>query len=285
MMKQSAGLQVNLDYADEADCIDKLRLTIALTPLLYALFANSPLLEGRPTGFLTTRGEIWSRTDPDRTGLLPQLFSPDASFATYVEYALDVPMYFIFRDGRFLDLTGERFPFRRYLAEGFAGHRATLADWDLHLSTLFPEARLRPQIEVRPADSLPPRLTLAVAALLKGILYDRVASEEVWSLFKQQLPEERAELCRQSWSLGLRAPFGNRSLREVALDVLQSARRGLQRQRLQNQRGLDETVYLEGIEEIAESGVTLAERLLARWHGSRREKVEVLMDHCGFRRG
>jgi glutamate--cysteine ligase len=284
MMKQSAGLQVNLDFSDEADCIDKLRLAIALAPLLYALFANSPLREGRPTGFLTTRGEIWSRTDPDRTGLLPQLFSPDAGFATYVEYALDVPMYFIFRNGRFLDLTAERFSFRRYLAEGFAGHRATLADWDLHLSTLFPEARLRPQIEVRPADSLPPHLTLAVAALLKGILYDRGASEEVWSLFKQQRPEERAELCRQSWRLGLQAPFGNRSLREVALDVLQSARRGLQRQRQQNQRGLDETVYLEGIEEIAESGVTLAERLLARWHGSRREKMAILQDHCGFSR-
>ncbi len=285
MMKQSAGLQVNLDYADEADCIDKLRLSIALAPLLYALFANSPIMAGRPTGFLSTRGEIWARTDPDRTGLFPQLFEPEAGFATYVEYALDVPMYFIFRDGRFLDLTGERFPFRRYLAEGFAGHRATLADWDLHLSTLFPEARLRPQIEVRPADSLPPHLTLAVGALLKGVLYDRTASKEVWSLFSLQRPEERAELCRQAWRLGLKAPVGNRSLREVALEVLASARGGLARQRLRNQRGLDEAVYLEGIEEIAESGVTLAERLLARWSGSRREKVAVLLDHCGFARG
>ena len=284
MMKQSAGLQVNLDYADEADCIDKLRLAVVLAPLLYALFANSPIMEGRPTGFLTTRGEIWSRTDPDRTGLLPQLFMPDAGYATYVEYALDVPMYFIFRNGRFLDLTAERFPFRRYLVDGFAGHRATLADWDLHLSTLFPEARLRPQIEVRPADSLPPHLTLAVGALLKGIFYDRSAGEEVWSLFRLQRPEERAELWRQSWRLGLKAPVGGRSLREVALDVLGSARRGLQRQRLQNQRGLDEAVYLEGIEEIAESGVTLAERLLARWSGSRQEKVAILLDHCGFHR-
>jgi glutamate--cysteine ligase len=284
MMKQSAGLQVNLDYADETDCIDKLRLSIALTPLLYALFANSPVMAGRPTGFLTTRGEIWARTDPDRTGLLPQLFQPEAGFATYVEYALDVPMYFIFRDGRFLDMTGERFPFRRYLATGFADHRATLADWDLHLSTLFPEARLRPQIEVRPADSLPPHLTLAVGALLKGILYDRAAREETWSLFRHQRAGERAELCRQSWRLGLKTPVGSRSLREVALEVLASARGGLRRQRQQNQRGLDEAVYLEGIEEIAESGVTLAERLLARWRGSRREKVAILLDHCSFRR-
>jgi glutamate--cysteine ligase len=194
-------------------------------------------------------------------------------------------MYFIFRDGRFLDLTRERFPFRRYLATGFDGHRATLADWDLHLSTLFPEARLRPQIEVRPADSLPPHLTLAVGALLKGILYDRAAREETWSLFRHQHAEERAELCRQSWRLGLKTPVGSRSLREIALEVLASARSGLRRQRQQNQRGLDEATYLEGIEEIAESGVTLAERLLARWSGSRQEKVAILLDHCGFRRG
>lgn len=283
MMKQSAGLQVNLDYADEADCIDKLRLAIVLSPLLYALFANSPIMEGRPSGFLTTRGEIWFRTDPDRTGLLPQLFKADAGFATYVEYALDVPMYFIFRNGQFLDLTGSRFPFRRYLVDGFAGHRATLADWDLHLSTLFPEARLRPQIEVRPADSLPPHLTLAVGALLKGILYDRAAGEEVWSLFKRQRTEERVELWRQSWRLGLKAPFGKWTLREIALEVLRSAQGGLQRQRRRNRRGLDETVYLEGVDEIAESGVTLAERLLARWQGSRRERMQVLLDHCGFK--
>jgi len=285
MMKQSAGLQVNLDYADEADCIDKLRLSLSLAPLLYALFANSPLMADRPTGCLSTRGEIWSRTDADRTGLLPQLFAPGAGFATYVDYALDVPMYFIARGGRFIDLTGERFPFRRYLAEGFAGQRATLADWDLHLSTLFPEARLRPQIEVRPADSLPPHLTLAVAALLKGGLYDGDARAELRDLFREQSPAERAELCRRAWRQGLRAECGSRTLREVALEVLAIARGGLQRQQKRNRRGLDEKIYLEGITEIAESGVTLAEQLLARWHGSRREKMGVLLEHCGFRRG
>jgi glutamate--cysteine ligase len=221
------------DYADETDCIDKLRLSIALPhsrPLRrFAVRAA--------TGFLTTRGEIWARTDPDRTGLLPQLFQPEAGFATYVEYALDVPMYFIFRDGRFLDMTGERFPFRRYLATGFADHRATLADWDLHLSTLFPEARLRPQIEVRPADSLPPHLTLAVGALLKGILYDSAAREETWSLFRHQRSEERAELCRQSWRLGLKTPVGSRSLREIALEVW-PAPGGLRRQGNRTSAGL-----------------------------------------------
>jgi glutamate--cysteine ligase len=282
MMKQSASLQVNLDYADEADCIAKLRIALALSPLLYALFANSPLMDGRPTGFLSTRGEIWSRTDPDRTGLLPQMFRPGAGFATYVEYALDVPMYFIVRDGRFLALTGDRFPFRRFLAEGFEGHRATLADWDLHLSTLFPEARLRPQIEVRGADSLPPRLTLAVAALAKGLLYDEAAREEIWSLFREQDEAERETLYRQSWRTGLKTPMGKRTLREVARDALVIARAGLERQQKRNRQGRDEGIYLDEIQEIAEEGVTLAERLLSRWKGSRKEKLAALVNHCGF---
>jgi glutamate--cysteine ligase len=282
MMKQTAGLQVNLDYDDENDCIAKLRLVLALAPLFYALFANSPLRGGVPSGFLSTRGEIWSRTDPDRTGLLPQLFADGAGFATYVDYALDVPMYFIMRGGRYLSCTGERLTFRRYLQQGWAGHRATLGDWDLHLSTLFPEARLRPQIEVRTPDSLPPHLTMAVAALVKGLLYDPGALSACREIFAYQNQESRNELYRQSWRLGLKTPMGSRTLREVAVEVLAIARVGLARQGVRDGRGFDETIYLDGIEEIAENGVTLAERLLSRWHGSRAEKMAVLMEHCGF---
>jgi glutamate--cysteine ligase len=282
MMKQSASLQVNLDYSDEADCMAKLRIALALSPLFYALFANSPLMDGHPTGFLSTRGEIWSRTDPDRTGLLPQIFRPDAGYATYVEYALDVPMYFVLRDGQFIDLTAGRFPFRRYLEEGFEGHRATLADWDLHLSTLFPEVRLRPQIEIRSADALPPRMTLAVAALSKGLLYDAAARQEIWSLLADQDEEARNALCRQAPRLGLKTPAGKRTLRELALDALAIARGGLGRQQKRNRLGRDEAIYLDEIEEIAEEGVTLAERLLSRWKGSRQEKLAVLVKHCGF---
>ncbi len=282
MMKQSAGLQVNLDYADEADCLAKLRLSLAMAPLLYALFANSPLLDGRPSGFLSTRGEIWSRTDPDRTGLLPELFRPGAGFADYVEYALRVPMYFIFRDGHFIDCSGPPFPFGRYLEEGFGPYRATLADWDLHLSTLFPEARLRPQIEVRCADSLPPHLALSFAALMKGLLYDRQALEHAWSLFSWLDAGARENLYRQSWRLGLKTPLGKRTLRETAVEILGAARLGLQRQGRRNHRGLDEGVFLDELEEIAAGGVTLAERLLARWPESRPEQVALLLDHCGY---
>ncbi len=282
MMKQTAGLQVNIDYADEHDCLDKLQVALLLSPLLYALFANSPLLDGKPSGFLSTRGEIWSRTDNDRTGLLPMLFGPETGFATYVEYALDVPMYFILRHGQFIDLTRERFPFRRFLAEGYAGYKPTLADWDLHLSTLFPEARLRPQIEIRSADSLPPALTMGMAALIKGIFYDGEALAATRALFAGQGPAARDELYRQAWRLGLKTPLAGRTLREAALDVLTYARTGLSRQRQQNARGQDESIYLDGLCEIAESGVTLAERLLARWHGTRQEKIAILRSHCGY---
>jgi len=282
MMKQTAGLQVNVDFSDEQDCIDKMRLVQALSPLFYALFANSPLLEGRSSGFLSVRGEIWSRTDPDRTGFIDSLMAEDASLDTYVDYALDVPMYFIIREGRFVNLTARRLTFRQYLEEGFGDERATLADWDLHLSTIFTEVRLRPQIELRSADSLPPEMTLGVAALAKGLFYDRESLRRAWDIFRDQGKEDRDTLYRNSWSQALRAPFEDRTLREVALEVLALAAAGLTRQRVQNAQGLDETIYLEGLWEIAESGVTLADRLLGRWKGDRGEKLEILKSHCDF---
>jgi glutamate--cysteine ligase len=282
MMKQSAGLQVNLDFADEADCIDKLQVAQLLAPVFYALFANSPLLDGRPSGFLSTRGEIWSRTDRDRVGLIPSLFDEGADLYSYIDYALDVPMYFIVRQGRLLDMTGERFSFRRYMAEGFAGYSATLTDWDLHLSTLFPEVRLRPQIELRSADSLPPGLTLSVAALAKGLLYDNASRAEIRKLFRQCDVAALQEIYRQSWRLGFKTPVGHHGLGDVARQALVLAREGLVRQQRERNSQFDETLFLDGIEEIAASGVTLAERLLGRWHGSRQQRLAALKEHCGF---
>ncbi|NJC89159.1 MAG: gamma-glutamylcysteine synthetase [Desulfuromonas sp.] len=280
MMKQTAGIQVNLDFADEAECFARLRLSQALTPLLYALFANSPLLDGAPSGFLSTRGEIWARTDPDRTGLLPFLLDPDAGFAAYVEHALDVPMYFIHRAGHYLDMTAQRCTFRHYLAEGFAGQRATLGDWDLHLSTLFTELRLRPQIEVRSMDSLPPALSMAPAALLKGLLYDADASRDAWELCRPDSLATLDETLRASWRDGLRTPWRGGTLRDLARECLALAREGLRRQRLC--AVCDEGIFLGGAEEIAANGVTLAERLLADWRGDRSTRLDWLKRHCGF---
>jgi glutamate--cysteine ligase len=280
MMKQTAGIQVNLDYADEADCFGKLRLAQALAPLLYALFANSPLLDGQPSGWLSVRGPIWAATDPDRTGLLPFLFDPAANFTTYVEHVLDVPMYFIRRGGQFIDLTVERFTFRDFLARGFAGHRATLGDWDLHLSTLFTEVRLRPQLEVRSMDSLPPVLSLAPAALLKGLLYDGEASTGAWQLCRPDSPDQLADTLRNAWRLGLQTPWRNGTLRDLARECLALARAGLHRQR--RCAACDEGRFLAAAEEIVASGATLAERLLGAWQGDRRDQLAALHRHCGF---
>jgi len=282
MMKQSAGLQVNLDFEDEEDALFKLRLGQALSPLLYALFANSPLLDGRPSGFLSTRGEIWKRTDPDRCGLIPALFADGASLQSYTEYALDVPMYFIVRDSDYLDMTGERFSFRRFLAEGFAGQAATLGDWDLHLSTLFPEARLRPQIEVRSADSLPQHLTLSFAALLKGLFYSRDAGEQLLQLMWGGDLERLRQSYLDSWRLGLKTRHGNRTLREIAREALDAARAGLRSQQLVDHRGCDETRYLDDLEPLVDSGETLAEQLLAGWSGQRQRDLSLIKDHCAF---
>ncbi|PNU21826.1 gamma-glutamylcysteine synthetase [Geothermobacter hydrogeniphilus] len=282
MMKQSAGLQVNLDFKDEEDALFKLRLGQALAPLLYALFANSPLLDGRPSGFLSTRGEIWRRTDPDRCGLIPSLFEPGADLQTYTEYALDVPMYFIVRDGSYIDLTGERFSFRRFLAEGFSGETATLGDWDLHLSTLFPEARLRPQVEVRSADSLPQHLTLSVTALLKGLFYHRDAGEAVLNLMWGGDLERLQQSYRDSWRLGLKTRHGRRSLHDIAREALAAAREGLRQQQCLNHRGCDETCYLDDLEPLVASGETLADQLLARWSGDRTRDLALLKEHCAF---
>ncbi len=282
MMKQSAGLQVNLDFADEADCIDKLKAAQLLAPLFYALFANSPLLDGQPSGFLSTRGEIWSRTDPDRSGLIPGLFEKGADLGCYVNYALDIPMYFIVRQDQLFDMTRERFSFRRFLAEGFAGFEATLGDWDQHLSTLFPEVRLRSQIELRSADSLPPGLTLSVAALAKGLLYNDAARAEVHRLFRAYNSETFQQAYRQSWRLGLKTRLGGHTLRDLAFQILTLAREGLIRQQRERGSRFDETLFLDCLDEIAESGVTLAERLLGRWHGSRQQRWDAIKEHCAF---
>jgi glutamate--cysteine ligase len=230
MMKQSAGLQVNLDFSDEADCMKKMRLGQALSPLLYGLFANSPIMDGEPSGFLTTRGEIWSRTDPDRTGLFTFLDNPDAGFTDYVDYALNVPMYFIMREGQYVDLTQRPFRFLEYLDSGYKGHQATMADWDLHLSTLFTEVRLRPQVEVRCADSLPPHLVLTVAALLKGLMYDEDAFQAAWEHCHLDSCEEIAQASRQAWQLGMRTPWKDGTLQDLARTCLTLARDGLDRQ-------------------------------------------------------
>lgn len=283
MMKQTAGTQVNLDFSDAADCARKLRLSQRLSPISYALFANSPLLEGKPSGYLSTRGEIWSRTDADRCGLITTLLDPDAGLDDFVDYALDVPLYFLERDGQFVDMTGSRFTFRQFLDSGWNGTQATIGDWNLHLSTLFPEVRLRPQIEVRSADSLPPDYTPAVAALYKGLLYTEEGLRGAERLLMGLDAQQMMELYRASWRDGLKASFpGGGRLHEVVAELLQLARTSLHQQFLGGHSGDDEGSFLDPVMEIIETGETLAERLLRQWPAQRQEQVGVLIAHCGY---
>ena len=228
MMKQTAGVQINLDYSDERDAIEKLRAAMGLTSLVTALFACSPLLEGKPTHRMSTRSWIWQHTDPARCGLLPFVFKEDASFSDYLEYALDVPAMFILRGGSYLSLGG--LPFRRFLSEGFQGHRATLGDFQLHLTTLFPEVRLKQHMEIRGGDSGHPALAVAQVALWKGILYDAAALREAWKLVADLDWEARQEFHAQAGRLGTRASLKGRTALEAGVDLLEIATEGLREQ-------------------------------------------------------
>jgi len=191
-------------------------------------------------------------------------------------------MYFIIREGRFLDMTMRRIPFRAFLDSGFSGHQATMADWDMHLSTLFPEVRLRPHVEVRCADSLPPHLVLTVAALLKGLMYDEQAFQAAWENCRPDSLEETAQACRQAWRLGLKAPWKTGTLQELARTCLDLARSGLDRQSSRRGQERSESCFLDSLDSLVDGGETLAEQLLQSWHGSREEKLRALIAHCGF---
>src|SRR6202158_4849521 len=215
MMKQTAGVQANLDYGDEADAIRKLRVSMGIVPLLYATFANSPISDGALNGFHSFRGHIWSDTDPDRCGVPALVFRADAGFEDYTEYALDVPMYFLIRDHRYINLPPPPgITFRQYMERGWNGQRATIEDWAKHLTTLFTEVRLKKYVEVRPADSQPPGLMLALPALLKGILYDDDCISAAWDLVKRWSYGERLELAAMANRAGLVARAGRITFKE-----------------------------------------------------------------------
>ncbi len=283
MMKQTAGTQVNIDYLDEADCVRKLRLLQWLSPVFYALFANSPLLDSVDSGFLAVRGEVWSRTDNDRCGLIPAFMSEGGRLDDYVDYALATPLYFLQRDKRLIDMTDKPVTFSEFLEQGAKGETALLGDWDLHLSTLFPEVRLRPQLELRTPDSVPPDLALAVAALVKGLFYDETALAHAESLLSDITNTERLQLYPDSWRLGLNARFGSSTLLELSRELVAEARQGLVRQYLQGYNADDESSFLNPLAPILSSGKTLAELILDGWQGSKQDKFRHLRTLCEYR--
>jgi glutamate--cysteine ligase len=269
MMFRTCTVQVNLDFASEADMVAKLRVSLALQPLAAALFAASPFSEGRLNGFQSMRSEIWRDTDNARSGMLPFAFDAGMSYEAYVDWALDVPMYFVKRDDTYHDVAGASF---RHLLAGklpqLPGEHATMSDWANHLSTLFPEVRLKRYIEMRGADAGPVEMLNALPAFWVGLLYDRDALAAAWDLVKGWSAEERQALRDETPKAGLNARIAGRSLKEIAREVVELSRAGLARRGRLDAQGRDETVFLDPVQEIAASGRTLAERLAVREQGA-----------------
>jgi glutamate--cysteine ligase len=268
MMLRTCTIQTNLDFASEADMVQKFRVGLAWQPVATALFANSPFTEGRPNGFVSYRSHIWTDTDPDRSGTLPFVFEPGMSFERYVDYALEVPMYFVYRDGRYVDASGQSF--RDFLAgrlPALPGELPTVTDWNDHLTTLFPEVRLKRFLEMRGADGGPWRSLCALPALWVGLLYSQPCLDAAWDRVKGWTAEDHAYLRAEVPKRGLRTPFGDGTVQDLAKEMLQLADAGLQARAEEDWAGQDERQFLTALRWIAESGVTPAEEKLALFHG------------------
>ena len=269
MMLRTCTIQVNLDYGSEADMVQKFRTSLALQPLATALFANSPFTDSKPNGFLSYRSHIWSDTDPARTGMLPFVFEDGFGYDRYVEYMLDVPMYFVFREGRYIDAAGQSFrDFLKGQLPALPGEFPRESDWIDHLSTAFPEVRLKSFLEMRGADGGPWNRICALPAFWVGLLYDQGALDAAWDLVKDWDMEGREALRAAVPKLALDAPLpGGGTLRDIAGEVLGIARSGLRARERFNAVGENETGFLAPLEEIVRSGKVPAQRLLDKYHG------------------
>lgn len=283
MMFRTATVQVNMDYGDEADMVAKMRVGLALQPVATALFANSPFTDGRPNGFQSYRAEVWRDTDPDRTGLLPFVFESGMGFERYADYALDVPMYFVYRGERYIDVAGASF--RDFLAGKLAalpGERPTLDDWADHLTTLFPDVRMKRFLEMRGADAGPFAQILALPALWAGLLYDGDSLAEAAALIADWSVEEMRALRDAVPRLGLKAPFRDGTVGDVARIVVGLAEAGLKRRARLNRKGEDETKALLPLLETLEEGRSPADRLLAAYHGPWRGDIDRVFETAAF---
>ena len=277
MMYRTCTVQTNLDFSSEADMVKKLRVSIALQPVATALFANSPFTEGKPNGFLSFRSEIWRDTDNARAGVLPWAFEDGMGFERWVDYALDVPMYFVKRSDDYVDAAGQSF--RDLLAgklPAMPGARATISDWANHISSIFPEVRLKRYLEMRGADSGPLANLLALPAFWVGTLYDDVSLDAAWDLAKGWNAEERQRLRDEVPKLGLAAKIRGQTVFELATQMLKLARAGLTRRKHRDDGGRDETCYLDVLEERLSRGVTPAEELLEKYRGPWRGSVDPI---------
>ncbi len=268
MMLRTCTVQVNLDFESEADMVKKFRVGVALQPIAVALFADSPFVEGKPTEFLSNRSHVWEDTDPDRCGVLPFVFDGDMGFEKYVDFVLDVPMYFVYRDGEYIDAAGQSF--RDFLdgrLPARPGEIPIMSDWENHLTTLFPEVRLKRFLEMRGADGGPWRRLCALPALWTGLMYDRESLDAAWDLVRGWSQQDHLQLRVDVPRRALDAEIKGRRVGGIAVEMLALARAGLARRSRLDSAGQDETVFLDALCEIADSGRTPAEIKLEQFHG------------------
>ena len=283
MMHRTCTVQVNLDYSSEADMAAKFRTSLALQPIATALFANSGMYEGKPSGYASYRGHIWTDTDPDRTGMLNFVFDDGFGFERYAEYMLGVPMYFLRREGQFVDAAGQSFrDFMNGVLPAAPGARPTMQDWEDHLSTAFPEVRLKTFLEMRGADSGPWARICALPALWAGLLYDGDALQAAWDIAKGWSREEREQLRGDAAKFGLKANIGKRTVQELALEVLDIAREGLRRRARVGNLKEDETTYLDPLVRIAESGETMGELTIRLFETEFQHDPKRLFEACKY---
>ena len=281
MMKQTATVQANIDYSDEKDAMAKFRTGMGLAPVLIAMFANSPICDGELNGYRSFREHIWTDTDRNRSGLLKFAFAPEVSFAHYVEYALDVPMYFIVRNKNYIDMTAVTF--RQFLTSGYNGERATIEDWNDHLTTLFPETRIKRYLEIRSVDSQPPDLMPALSALVKGAFYDNDCLQAAWDLVKGWSWDERMQVYLDSHRDALAARVRRYSLLDLARELVEIAWEGLRRQNQVNDLGDDETIYLKPLKDLLSQGKCPADVLLEKWEGELHHDIKRLIAYSAYK--
>ncbi len=283
MMFRSCTVQVNLDFASEADMIRKFRVGLALQPIATALFANSPFTEGKPNGYLSYRSHIWTDTDANRTGMLPFVFEQGFGYERYVDYALDVPMYFVYRNGRYIDAAGQSFrDFMQGTLPALKGEKPVLADWINHLTTIFPEVRLKQFLEMRGADGGPWRRLCALPALWVGLLYTEDTLAAAWDLVKDWTAEERQALRDEVPVTALKTPFRGGTVLDIARQVLDIAHQGLQARNIVDSSGTNETQYLEELADIVARGRCPAEELLDLYHGPWRGDINRIFIECAY---
>ncbi len=283
MMFRTCTVQVNLDFSSEADMVKKFRVGLALQPVATALLANSPFRVGKPNGFLSYRSHIWTDVDNARAGMLPWVFEDGMSFERYVDYALDVPMYFVYRDGKYIDVAGKSF--RKFLSgeiPELKGITPTMADWADHLTTIFPEVRLKTFLEMRGADAGAWRRICGMPALWVGIYYDQIALDAAWDMVKDWTAEERQATRDSVPRLAFKTPFRNRTVGELAREMLEISAAGLRRRAQHDAIGTTEEGFLVPMRELIERGYTRAEDLLARYHGEWKGDIRPIFTEYNF---